>query len=88
MKIEVNNGREIAIETTKFNGISVKTLDAHGEVEDRDVFEEGEIVMAINLLRYMKLNDRKSAWIMNDQIEKYLSNLIDNGDLEEFRIFQ
>lgn len=87
MEIEVNNGRVISFEHWD-RGVIVESLDEHGKIERRDVFDEGEIVMAVNLLRYMRDNDMKSAWLMDNDTKRYLSTLIDNGDLEEFRIFQ
>lgn len=83
MKIEVNNGRYIEI-TENF----VTNYGSNGEIERRDYFSDGEIVMALNLLRYMKDYDMKSAYLFDASTRHYLRNLIDNGDVEEMRIFQ
>jgi len=88
MKIEVNNGR--AINLTDDRGyLKVEHLNSDGTVDGYpDYYSEGEIVMALNLLSYMKQDDRKSVYLLDESGERYFGNCIRNGDLEEFRIFQ
>lgn len=90
MRIEVNNGGFTEIERTKW-GISVARCDSNGYVEERENYDDGEIIMALNLLRYMRDNGIKSALVpygREDEMHRYLSNLLNNGDLLDFRIFQ
>lgn len=90
MRIEVNNGGFVEIETRK-RGISVARCDSMGYVKDRENYDDGEIVMALNLLQYMRDNGIKSALVPfghEDEMRRYLSTLLNNGDLAEFRIFQ
>lgn len=90
MRIEVNNGTAEQFEWRK--GLLIVThISERGEAEYRDAFDEGEIIMALNLLRYMRDNDIKSALVPyghEDEMRRYLSNLLNNGDLQDFRIFQ
>lgn len=90
MRIAVNNGGFTEIERTKW-GISVARCDSKGYVEGRENFDDGEIVMALNLLQQMRDNDIKSALVPcgnEEEMHRFLSNLLHNGDLLEFRIFQ
>ena len=87
MRIEVNNGNFVEIERNRF-GVTVMHCDEKGYVEEKDKFDDGEIIMAINLLRYMRENNLKKAFLFNSETERYLDNLILNGDIEEFQIFQ
>ena len=84
--IEVNNGRNIEINFT--NGGCIVSTTEDGETERRDRFDDGEIVMAINLLRYMRDEDMKSVYLFNQETARYLDNLLRYGDIEDFRIFQ
>ena len=98
MRIEVNNGGFTDIERTKW-GISVVHCGSHGYMGQggeivyggRENYDDGEIIMALNLLQYMRNNGIKSALVPcghEDEMHRYLSNLLNNGDLLEFRIFQ
>ena len=60
MIVEVNNGGFIRIER-KDGGVLVTSYDYYGNVERRDRFDNGDIVMVLNLLRYMKDEDYKSV---------------------------
>ena len=86
--IEVNNGRNIEINFT--NGGCIVTTTEDGKTERRDSFDDGEITMAINLLRYMRDEGMKSVYLFNRErrTDTYLSSLISTGDIEDFRIFQ
>lgn len=89
-KIEVNNGCFLEIENTKW-GVSVAHCDSKGYVEERETFDDGEIVMALNLLRYMRDQGSKCAYVMpyrEEEYQRFFRNNIDRGDLVEFRIFQ
>ena len=89
-KIEVNNGRHIEIESTPY-GISVSHFDGKGEYEEGERFSDGEIVMALNLLRYMRDQNSTCAYVMpwrEEEGRRFFRNNIDHGDLVEFRIFQ
>lgn len=87
MRIEVNNGNFVEIERNRF-GVTVMQCDKNGYVEEKDMFDDGEIIMAINLLRYMRENNLNKAFLFNSEIERYLDNLLRYGDIEEFQIFQ
>lgn len=86
-RIEVNNGGYMDIQDIA-SGIYVGVTDGSGRRESVDVFNDDEIIMTLNLLRYMRNNNLKSAWILNPDTDHYPEYLIRNGDLEEFRIFQ
>lgn len=91
MIIEVNNGGYIKIEYDGY-GITVTSCDHTGQIDRLDRFYNDEIVMALNLLRYMRDNDRKSVylrgWENAESFNRVFGNLIQNEDFEEFRIFQ
>ena len=86
MKIEVNNGCFVEIEQKNY-GICITSYDEKGTVKRRDGFNDGEIIMALNLLRNMR-GCGKSAYILDDFALKILrdSGGIDYAD--EYRIFQ
>lgn len=79
--IEVNNGQHLLI-TDDRDGIIIVSDNR------KDYFTDGEIVMALNLLRYMLDNDMKSVYLIEEQKKYIYSNPIAAHDLEEFRIFQ
>lgn len=87
LKIEVNNNGYVEIEESGY-GIRVTSCDADGTVERKDGFTEGEIIMILNLLRYMRDSDTKSVYLFDEYTRNYLDNLLRHGDIEEFRIFQ
>lgn len=90
MRIEVNNGGSMEIVLTG-HGIAVHHRNSDGTLYDIDTYDDGEIVMALNLLRYMRDSGIKSALVPyghEEEMHRYLSNLLGNGDLLEFRIFQ
>ena len=87
MRIEVNNGRHIEIEE-RSGGVRVSHCDARGSVERGDFFDEGDIVMAVNLLSYLRDNNMKTVFLMDDYTQHYCQNLIANGDISFFQIFQ
>ena len=90
MRIEVNNGGSVEIVRTG-HGIAVHHRNSDGTLYDIDTYDDGEIIMALNLLRYMRDNDIKSALVPfghESEMRRYLSNLLNNGDLQDFRIFQ
>lgn len=62
MRINTNNNGFVEIEKTSY-GISVASCDEQGFVTRRDGFDEGEIIMALNLLRYMRDEDQKNEII-------------------------
>ena len=86
--IEVNNGRNIEITFT--NGGCIVATTEDGKKERRDSFDDGEITMAINLLRYMRDEGMKSVYLFDRErgTDTYLRSLISSGDIEDFRIFQ
>ena len=87
MRINVNNNGYVEIEKSAY-GIRVTSCDADGTIERKDGFTEGEIIMVLNLLRYMRDSDTKSVYLFDEYTRNYLDNLLRNGDIDEFRIFQ
>ena len=81
-RIAVNNGGFIEMENTG-SGVNVAACDSMGHVERRDRFSDGEIVMALNLLRYMKDRNIKRVWIA----EKNEKELFRNDSMIDFQIF-
>lgn len=60
MILEVNNGGFIKVERVD-GGIIVTSYDHKGTAERRDFFGNGDIVMVLNLLRYMREENYKSV---------------------------
>ena len=87
MRINVNNNGFVEIERTPY-GINVMSCDDKGYVTRKDGFDEGEVIMTLNLFRYMRDEGQKSVYLMQNDTKEYLKNLIRNGDLNEFQIFQ
>ena len=85
--IDINNGCTLELEP-KPGGITATSRNAAGSVERRDFFGDEVIVMALNLLRYMRDNDTPEIYLLSDEMKLYLQNLLRNGDIEEYRIFQ
>lgn len=85
--IEVNNGGTLELEPGR-NGITATSRDGSGTVTRRDFFDDGVLVMALNLLRYMRDNGTPEIYLLSDEMKLYLQNLLRNGDIEEYRIFQ
>jgi len=81
-RIDVNNSNFIEIES-KGGGVSVASCDKMGYVERRDYFDDGEIVMALNLLRYMRDQGMKTVYLIHTPDEQ-----TGTRDMEDFRIFQ
>ena len=87
MKIEVNNG--CTLELVEANGgLSAISRDEKGNTVRRDHFDAGEIVAVMNVLRYMRDEDQKEVYLFDEDTRNYLRNLIANGDITDFRIFQ
>lgn len=86
VRINTNNNGFVEIERTDY-GISVTSCDEKGNVTRRDGFDEGEIIIALDLLRYMRDKNQKSAYLINESISKSLQKLFDDN-LEEFKILQ
>ena len=89
-RIEVNNCCTVEIVETA-HGIAVHHRNENNTVTDVDTYEDGEIVMALNLLRYMRERDSKCAYAFpyrEEEYRRFFSTNIDHGNLVEFRIFQ
>jgi len=87
MRIDTNNGRHLQIDQYK-DGVLVMHFDERDRVEWSDFFDEGDIVMAINLLGYLRDNNMKEVFLMDEYTQHYCQNLIANGDISFFQIFQ
>lgn len=85
--IEVNNGGTLEIESER-DGLVFTSRESSGAIYRRDRFGDDVIVMAANLLRYMRDNGIPEIYFLSDEMKLYLQNLLRNGDIEEFRIFQ
>lgn len=91
-RIEVNNGCTVEIEDSP-GGVTVRHRNDHGDFIDIDTdqFTDGEIVMALNLLRYMREQDSKCAYVLpyrEEEYRRFFSTNIDHGNLVEFQIFE
>ena len=89
-RIEVNNGCSLEIVQTR-HGIAVHHRNENNTITDIDTFDDAEIVMALNLLRYMRDQDSTCAYVMpyrEEEGQRFFRNNIHYGDLVEFRIFQ
>lgn len=74
---EVNNRQRLNVYKNGGRTI-VSHMDADtGNVYRADSFDDGDIVMALNLLRFMRDNGQKTVYL------KYVDN-----QYEDFRIFQ
>ena len=90
-EIYTNNGCKIQIVPTQC-GIDVHHRNENNTIYDVDTYRDDEIVMALNLLHYMKDNGKESAyvcgWSNEENFRLVYDTPIRSGDLEEFRIFQ
>ena len=84
--IEVNNGGTLELAAER-NGITLTSRDSAGKVERRDFFGDANLVMAANLLRYLRDNGTAEVYLLSEDMRLYLQNLIRSGDIEEYRIF-
>ena len=87
MTIETNNGRTLDITESRF-GITVTAKSSTGEVDYKRRIDEADIISLLNLVEYMRENDYKSVYLMNDETRRYCRNLIGNGDIDEFPVLQ
>ena len=89
-EIYTNNGCKLEI-TSNSHGVIVFHMDSNNNVYDIDNYSDDEIVMALNLLHYMKDNGKQCAYVCGLNDESYFhevySTPIRSGDLEEFLIF-
>lgn len=85
--IEVNNGGTLELEPGR-GGITLTSRDHSGTVTRRDFFGDAELVIVADLLRYLRDNGTPEIYLLSDEMKLYLQNLIRNGDIEEYRIFE
>lgn len=73
--IKINNGRTMRILQTDSDknreGIGIETLDSDGNLEERELINEGDFVMLINFYRYIKEYDIKNDFINRNGINSY-----------------
>ena len=61
--------RVVQTETDKNReGIGIETLDENGNLEERELIDEGDFVMLINYYRYIKEYDIKNDFINRNGI--------------------
>lgn len=76
-RIKVNNNCVVEIaDIGQGHGIRIGSMDENGTMYRMDFLSDGDIIAALNLLRYMQDNDLKSVY------------LPDTIGMEEYRIFQ
>lgn len=84
--IRINNGRTMRIVQTETDknreGIGVETLDENGNLEERELIDEGDFVMLINYYRYIKEYDIKNDFINRDGINNEEDYSYQSQDME------
>lgn len=84
--IRINNGRTMRIvqnESDKNrNGIGIETLDKNGNLEERELIDEGDFVMLINYYRYIKEYDIKNDFINRNGINNEEDYSYQSQDME------
>lgn len=75
--------RIVQTETDKNReGIGVETLDENGNLEERELIDEGDFVMLINYYRYIKEYDIKNDFINRDGINNEEDYSYQSQDME------
>lgn len=87
-RIPVNNGCTLEVSFDAHNNLVCTDLDENNQVWRRDSFNEGEVVMALNLLRYMRDAGMKEAYLLDPTGKELLYGPIKSGLVESFQIFQ
>ncbi len=71
---EVNNGRNMVINQSS-GKVFIERYGENFDLESRDCFSEGDFVMLVNLIRYMKGNKQNTVYLRDDA-----------GNYEDFRL--
>lgn len=75
--------RIVQTETDKNReGIGIETLDENGNLEERELIDEGDFVMLINYYRYIKEYDIKNDFINRDGINNEEDYSYQSQDME------
>lgn len=84
--IRINNGRTMRIVQTETDknrdGIGIETLDEKGNLEERELIDEGDFVMLINYYRYIKEYDIKNDFINRNGINNDEDYSYQSQDME------
>lgn len=75
--------RVVQTETDKNReGIGIETLDENGNLEERELIDEGDFVMLINYYRYIKEYNIKNDFINRDGINNEEDYSYQSQDME------
>ena len=75
--------RVVQTETDKNReGIGIETLDENGNLEERELIDEGDFVMLINYYRYIKEYDIKNDFINRNGINNEEYYFYQSQDIE------
>ena len=75
--------RVVQTETDKNReGIGIETLDENGNLEERELIDEGDFVMLINYYRYIKEYDIKNDFINRNGINNEEDCSYQSQDME------
>ena len=75
--------RVVQTETDKNReGIGIETLDENGNLEERELIDEGDFVMLINYYRYIKEYDIKNDFINRNGINNEEDYFYQSQDIE------
>lgn len=86
INIGVNNNRTLRLEQTESDiargGIALLGIDEYGNVDRRDLIEEGDFVMLMNYYRFVKDHDIKDDFINRDGINSWSQFSYSQNDLD------
>lgn len=86
INIGVNNNRTLRLEQTESDiargGIALLGINEYGDVDRRDLIEEGDFVMLMNYYHFVKDHDIKDDFINRDGINKLSDFSYSQNDLD------
>lgn len=86
INIGVNNNRTLRLEQTESDkargGVALLGIDEHGNVDRRDLIEEGDFVMLMNYYYFVKDHDIKDDFINRDGINSWGQFSYSKNDLD------
>lgn len=86
INIEINNNQILRLEQTETDiargGVSLLKIDECGNVDRRDLIEEGDFVMLMNYYYFVKDHDIKDEFINREGINKWSDFSYSQNDLD------
>lgn len=86
IEVEINNNRKLRVSQTESDkirgGIGLEHIDEIGNIERRDLIDEGDFVMLMNYYSYIKDNDIRDDFINRHGVNKR-QDIYNDLDIEE-----